>query len=194
MGASERLWPNDYHFDDPTDIMNMLGESNWDQGFDCASGPWHDTSVSAVMLPSEISLESPTLQSSASAGAYTIDSSPTSLKTQKSMETSQEDEVNTQTTSPMAASQNSNSPTSSAFDCRLCGKSFSGSDARSNLNRHLRSSKHTKGAGVKCPQPDCEAKPMRSDNLSSHLKRKHGLTSPDELEQAKKRARDCELR
>ncbi len=192
MGASERLWRNDDYLADTTDSMNMLGESDWDQGFDYTSRQWRDTGDSAVIPPSAISLESLTLQSSASAGACTIGSSPTSLKTQSSMERAQEDEVSTQTTSPMAASQTSNSPTSLAFDCHLCGKSFSGSDARSNLSRHLRSPKHTKGAGLKCRQPDCEAKPMRSDNLGSHLKRRHGLTSPDELERAKKRARDWE--
>ncbi len=193
------MWRNQHYIADLNDIMNIWGELDRKQEIDCASRHWRDTSVVAVICPGGVSLGSPTLQSSRSTGSSTLGSSPTSYRTRTSAETFQEDEVSTQMTSPIAASQASNSPTSSAFDsptsyvekCDLCGQTFSGTplDAKSNLKRHLRLPKHTIGAGAKCPEPECHAKPMRPDNLVPHLKRSHGLATEQELEQAIKKSK-----
>ena len=180
--------------------MDISRELDWDQRLDFASHHWRDTSVLAVIRPSGVSLGSPTSLSSRSTGAFTVDSSRTSLTTPTSMDTPQEEEVSTQIASPTTASQASISPTSSAFNastshvevCPMCGEKFSGtqSDAKANLNRHIgTSSKHNKEACIMCPEPYCNANPMRRDNLGSHLKRKHGLTSPHEIKQAIKKSR-----
>ena len=86
----------------------------------------------------------------------------------------------------------SNSPTPSEFSaqtsnvvcCRKCSLKFSGSpqDAKSNLGRHLRTSpRHNRNAGLKCPLPQCRARPaIRSENLGPHLLRFHRIFSASE--------------
>ena len=207
MRSSNRLWRHQYYIADLKDIVDISGESDRYQALNFTSKRWLDTSVLAVIRPSEISIGSPSSLSSTSMEAFTVDSSPTSHTTRTTTDTSQEEEVSTEMTSPTTASQNSTPSTPSTpftpsainvstsnmeTECHLCGEKFTGipDNARSNLTRHLRTSpKHNKDAGLKCPEPGCPAKPMRSDNLRPHLKRKHGLTSPSDLEQAKKKRR-----
>lgn len=199
MGSSNRVWRNQYYIADLKDIMDVSEELESHEGLDFASRHWQDTSVHAVIRPSGISLGSPTSLSSGSTGTFTVGFSPTSLTTPTSMDMSPKDEVSTEMTSPTTASQTSTTPTSPAGNssksvviCQICGDRFTGtlSDARSNLTRHLRTSpKHNKDVGFKCPERTCAAKPMRADNLGPHLKRRHGLTSPLELEQAVKKSR-----
>ena len=201
MGSSNPMWRDQYYIADLTNIMDISDGVERHQGLDLASKRWLDSSVLAIICPSGESLGSPTSPSSLSTGPLTVGSSPTSLTTR----TSQDDEFSTPMTSPTTASQASISPTSPAFNsstfnsstsnvetCPICGKRFQGtlSNARSNLNRHLRTSpRHNKDAGLRCPEPRCDAKPMRSDNLGPHLKRSHGLTSRLEIEQAIKKSR-----
>ena len=68
--------------------------------------------------------------------------------------------------------------------CRACCKAFTGSpqNANSNLRRHLRESpRHNKNVGLRCPQPECRTRrPMRSDNLKSHLLLTHTIASASE--------------
>lgn len=200
MGSSNRMWRDQYYIADLKDIMDISGELERHQGLDFASEHWLDTGVLAVIRPSTEILASPTSVSPRSTGTFTVSSSPTSLTTRTSMDICPKDEVSTQMTSPISASQASTSPTSPTCSvptsyveiCPMCEEKFKGTqaDARSNLNRHLRTSpKHNEDPGLKCPEPDCRAKRMRSDNLGQHLKRKHGITSPSELEQAIKKSR-----
>ena len=200
MGSSNRMWRDQYYIADLKDIMDVSGELERHQELDFAPDHRLVTSVHAVIRPSTELLASPTSLSSRSTGTFTVGSSPTSLTTRTSMDIGQKDEVSTQMTSPTSASQFSTSPTSPTCNvptsdveiCPTCGEKFKGkqADARSNLARHLRTSpKHNDDPGFKCPEPDCQAKPMRSDNLGPHLKRRHGLTSPSELEQAIKKSR-----
>lgn len=204
MSPSNRTWRDQYYIADLKDIMDRSAELEKYQGPDFSSKHWLDTSVSAIIRPSGESLASPTSQSSRSTGTFTVGSSPTSLATRTSMDISQTDETTTQMTSPTSASQASTSPTSSACNastsgvetCSICGDRYTGtrSNAKSNLTRHLRTSpKHNKDAGFKCPERDCQATPMRSDNLGPHLKRRHGLNSPTELEQAIKKSRGLDI-
>ena len=64
---------------------------------------------------------------------------------------------------------------SSVESCRQCSARFTGTNARTNLQRHLRASlRHNRDAGLKCPLPECSMRPlMRRDNLGPHLQRKH---------------------
>ena len=197
------MWRDQYYIADLNDIMNISGESDRYQALNFASNRWLDTSVLAVIRPSEISTGSPSSLSPKSTEAFTVDSSPTSHTTRTSTDFFQQ-EVSTEMTSPTTASQSSTPSTSSTPSainvstsnvetvCHLCGEKFTGTtpNARSNLNRHLQTSpKHNKDAGLKCPEPGCPAKPTRPDNLRPHLKRRHGLTSPLDLEQAIKKSR-----
>ena len=70
-------------------------------------------------------------------------------------------------------------------ECSACNKVFRGniSDARSNLQRHLRTSRrpNQKTTGLKCPMPECRDKArMRSDNLGPHLLNVHKIGSVEE--------------
>ena len=136
-------------------------------------------------------LDSPTSSSCPSDGTRTLQSSPTSIRTW-STETPRTETFSSQATSPATMSQGSISPTSAAPDtsrivvsCLACSKTFKGSlaDARSNLQRHLRSSRrhNNRETGLKCPMPECCDKArMRSDNLSTHLHNMHKISSPEE--------------
>lgn len=202
MRSSNHMWRDQYYIADLKDIMDISGESDRHRAPNFASKRWLDTSVFAVIRPSEISTGSPSSLSPRSTEAFTVDSSPTSHTTRTSTDMFQREEVSTEMTSPTTASQASTPSTPSAINvptsnvgipCHLCGEKFTGTppNAKSNLTRHLRTSpKHNKDAGfLKCPEPGCPAKPTRPDNLSPHLKRRHGLTSPSDLEQAKKKSR-----
>lgn len=204
MGSSDRTWRDQHYIADLTKIMDISEGLKRHRDLDSASKPRLDTSVLGLIRPGGASPESPTTSPFAgSAGTFTLGSSPTSLTARTSTDTSPIDDFSTPMTSPTAVSQASISPTSPTFSastshvevCHLCGKGFKGTptDARSNLSRHLRTSpRHNPDAGLKCPERDCRAKRMRSDNLGTHLKRRHGLTSPLELEQAKKKSRGLE--
>lgn len=201
MGSSNREWRDQYYVADLKDVIDISEELERHQGLDFLPENWLDASVLAVMRPNGQPFELSTSLSSRTTGTSTVGSSPTSLTTQASMDLSPRDESNSQMTSPTTASQASTSPTSPVHDastsrvvetCKSCGDKFTGTpqDARSNLTRHWRTSpKHNTDAGLKCPEPDCPAGPMRADNLGPHLRRKHKLTALSELEQAKKKSR-----
>ena len=69
--------------------------------------------------------------------------------------------------------------------CPACSKIFKGclQDAKSNLQRHLRTSRshNNRSTGLKCPMPECHDKaPTRNDNLGPHLRNVHGIASREE--------------
>ena len=75
-----------------------------------------------------------------------------------------------------------------------CGETFSGTYRVSNYKRHrLNAGVHT-SAGLECPEPECDVKCSRSDNLRTHFKRKHPYSEYPELQQkgALKRRRDTQ--
>lgn len=145
-----------------------------------------------VTSPNQPAVDSPAPWSSVSNGAETPESSPTSVMSWTSTGSSKRPEDSTRTTSPTTMSPAStsptsvapNSPTTSVASCRACSLSFTGSpqDAKSNLQRHLRTSpRHNTNAGLKCPLPECRMRPrMRSDNLRQHLQRAHKMSSASE--------------
>lgn len=70
-------------------------------------------------------------------------------------------------------------PSASVATCLACSKEFKAwnpQEARSNLQRHLRTSpRHNIN---KCPLSECRVRPsMRSDNLDPHLKKIHKMLS-----------------
>ena len=134
------------------------------------------------------SLNQPTLNppppSPIYSGPSTLISSPTSTRTLP-MGTPRTEKPSS---SPATLSQDSISPTSAPPDtprtvltCPACSKTFKGSpqDARSNLNRHVRTSRrhNSKETGLKCPMEACRDKArMRCDNLGPHLISVHGIS------------------
>ena len=78
----------------------------------------------------------------------------------------------------------SDTPTA-VLTCPACSKVFKGNipDARSNLQRHLRTSRrhNTKSTGLKCPMEECRNRAsMRDDNLNHHLVSVHRIISREE--------------
>ena len=147
---------------------------------------WPCITEFGVMSPNQPILDSPAPWSSISNDPGTLESSPTS-----DMCCTSTPEASTRRTSLTALSQASfsptsltpNTPTTSVASCPACSRTFTGSpqDARSNLQRHLRTARrHNKTAGLKCPQAECLTKPpMRSDNLGPHLKKRHRMPSAE---------------
>ena len=194
MGSSDGMWRDKYYIADLEHILNILGDLKRDQRLDFASRGLLDTNNLEVIHPDEAFPGSSASLSPKSSEASPVGSLPTSAKTQTSMDTFVEDEASTRMTSPSAASPNSVQralPANKASiarvtrKCRNCGKQFSGTpyDATKNLKRHMKREK------FKCPQTNCDSKPMRLDNMNEHLKRIHGIDSPQELEQAKKNSK-----
>lgn len=152
---------------------------------------WSETSEFEVISPSQPNLDSPAPWSSISNDVRTPLSSPTSAMSWKSMGSSKRPEFSTRPTSLTTLSQASfsptsltpNTPTTFVASCPACSRKFTGSpqDARSNLQRHLRTARrHNKDAGLKCPEPECVTRrPMRSDNLGQHLWKYHRKSTPE---------------
>lgn len=183
------LWRNDHYIVDLDGILKISKEQDRRDSTGSAVKLWPD--FSEVIHLNQPVLNSPAPWSSISNGAKTLEASPNSLMSWTPPGNSKRPEIGTQLTSPTALSQASsptsltpNTPTTSVVSCRACSRDFTGSpqDARSNLQRHLRTSpRHNTNAGLKCPLPECRVRPsMRSDNLGPHLKKIHKMLSSSE--------------
>ena len=183
---------NDYHVGGLDRILSISKGLNKPQSPESAIKPWSHAHVSGVMHGEHTVLESPISMSSTTYGFDTPNSSPNDLISPISTNSSHTLDFGSQNTSPNLLSQDSISPTSPDSGnpttyrfCRACTKEFKGSleYAKSNYRRHLRESpRHNKNHGLKCPRPECSAKPpMRSDNLKGHLRNVHKLSSKEAL-------------
>ena len=170
-------------------ILRISKEQDRRDSIGSAVKLWPD--LSEVIHLDQPVLYSPAPWSSISNGAKTLEASPNSLMSWTPPGSSKRPEIGTQLTSPTSSSQVSsptsltpNTPTTSVVSCRACAKDFTGSpqDARSNLQRHLRTSRrHDTNAGLKCPLSECRVRPpMRSDNLGPHLTKVHKMLSSSE--------------
>ena len=160
----------------------------------CLQGSLNNTNIQMMSLNQ--SILKPTPPSPVYSGPMTLGSSPTSIRT-VSMETPRLINLinaSSKATSPDTLSQDSISPTSAPPDtpsavvsCPACSKTFKGNqqDAKSNLQRHLRTSRrhNNKQTGLKCPMEQCRDKArMRCDNLGPHLINVHGISDKVERE------------
>lgn len=180
------LWRNDHYIVDLDEILKISKEQDRRISHGSAVKLWPD--FSEVIHWNQPVLCSTAPWSSISKRAKTLEASPNSVMSWTPPGSLKRPEIGAQLTSPTALSQASsptsltpNTPTTSAVSCRACSKDFTGSpqDARSNLQRHLRTSKrHNTNAGLKCPLPECRVRAsMRSDNLGPHLKSIHKILS-----------------
>lgn len=161
---------------------------------------WPGISKHELASPNQEVLDSPAPWSSISNGACTIESSPSSAMSWPSTDSPMTPGVGTQPVPltnlsqgpPAPPSLAPSTPATSVTSCKSCSLVFAGSpqDARSNLQRHLRTSqRHNKNEGLRCPHPECRTRPpMRSDNLGPHLKKKHRM-SPLEIQHAVQESR-----
>ena len=178
-------WRNNHYIVDLDELLEISKKRDSGDSIESGLTFLSKTSDFEVISPSQPNLDSPASWSSMSDGVWTPQSSPSSAMSWKSMGSSKRPEFSTRPTSLATLSQASISPTSIAPDtpatvverCPACRREFRGSpqDARSNLLRHLRTTKrHNIDAGLKCPQPECRTRrSMRSDNLKPHLKKVH---------------------
>lgn len=182
-------WRNDHYIIDLDEVLEILKKQDRPNSIESALRLWPDISGFDVISSNQPVFDSPTPWSSTSDGARNLNCSPTSAMSWTSTDSSERPKFGTRTPSLTTLSQASISPsslgpetpTSPFASCRECSRDFAGSpqDARSNLQRHLRTSpRHNKNAGLKCPLPECRMRrPMRSDNLGPHLQKFHKMSS-----------------
>lgn len=165
---------------------------------------WSDNRVLTEINRSQMISSSPTSSRSTETEG-TIQSASSATHSISSSWSSQTDAPNSTLTSPTTYSADSastsSSPTSPTgngnVDCLKCecGSSFSGSSKRSNLQRHRKSAKgHNNVMKYTCPEPGCDAKIGRSDNLKKHFQASHPLSEYPGLQRrgALKRRRDVQ--
>ena len=188
-GEDWRLdWRNDHYVDDLDRMLKISEVLDGKRSSDSSGNP--NPSLVALVRREHPTHDSPTLRSSTSSGADSLDSAPNSSMSWKSTGSLYTVGVSSNNTSPTTISQTSMSPTTPDSSnptttpvvcCRACSIEFSGTpqDANSNYQRHLRTSpRHNKNAGLKCPMPQCRMRPpKRSDNLGPHLLNFHKITS-----------------
>ena len=181
-------WRTDHYVSDLDKLLKLLQIADRQQPNGSTAEHSTHTNMFTAVRCKEM-LDSPRPVFLPSDGEGSLDSSPTSFISGTCTESLQTTDSSSPNTSPATMSQDSTPPGSQAPDtpvrCRACDLNFTGSpqDAKSNLQRHLRTSKrhNNKSTGLKCPMTECRDKPrMRGDNLSPHLLNTHKISSPVE--------------
>ena len=193
MNCPNSSWRDPWLIADLDDMIARYLEMNKSQQIGCSLKHWPNTSVLSVIQPTQSISESPT--------SMLLDIHECNLRDTSAIITIQAS-VNTSqkmgSSSPSATTSQESTcspsgvlaiPTSEEGYCQSCSKTFVGTpqNKKSNLMRHYRTSRHhNKDSVFKCPEPGCNSKYKRTDNLNKHLRKTHRLLSKKERREVTK--------